>query len=316
LEGKSILRNKPPHGVPPKLALLFGILAVSTAAIFIRFAQENAPSLAIAVYRLAIATLLLTPFAIARNQGELRTFSRADVGLLCLSGIFLAVHFATWITSLEYTTVASSVVLVTTTPLWVALFSPLFLKERLSRWVVAGMLVAFVGGIVIGISDACGGPSGRFACPPVQQFFQGKAFLGDFLALAGAWAAAGYILIGRRMRAGVSLLSYTFVVYGVSALVLVFLAMFTRTNLVGYPGGTMVLFFALAIVPQLLGHSTFNWALKHLSAALVSISLLGEPVGSTVLAYFILNEIPSPIKLLGAALILTGIYLAVRAAPK
>jgi len=308
----SILHNKPSHTVPPKLALLFGILAVSTAAIFIRFAQENAPSLAIAAYRLVIASLILTPLAVFRRRTEIGGLSKGQVGLLILSGIFLAVHFATWITSLEYTTVASSVVLVTTTPLWVALFSPVILRERLSRWVIGGMLVALTGGMVIGISDACQTSSGSIACPPIEQFLAGRAFMGDFLALAGAWAAAGYILIGRKLRAGLSLLSYTFIVYGVSALGLLGLAILTRTPLGGYSRETFLLFIALAVFPQLLGHSTFNWALKHLSAALVSISLLGEPVGSTILAYFILNEIPSPIKLVGAVLILVGIFLAAR----
>jgi len=308
----SILHNKPPPTVPPKLALLFGILAVSTAAIFIRFAQENAPSLAIAAYRLVIASLILTPLAVFQRRTEIGGLSKGQVGLLILSGIFLAVHFATWITSLEYTTVASSVVLVTTTPLWVALFSPVILRERLSRWVIGGMLVALAGGMVIGISDACQTSSGSIACPPIEQFLAGRAFMGDFLALAGAWAAAGYILIGRKLRAGLSLLSYTFIVYGVSALGLLGLAILTRTPLGGYSRETFLLFIALAVFPQLLGHSTFNWALKHLSAALVSISLLGEPVGSTILSYFILNEIPSPIKLVGAVLILVGIFLAAR----
>jgi len=312
----SILYNKPPHRVPPKLALLFGILAVSTAAIFIRFAQENAPSLAIAAYRLVIASLILTPFAVFRGREEIRRLPPQQMGLLILSGIFLAIHFATWITSLEYTTVASSVVLVTTTPLWVALFSPIVLKERLSRWVIVGMLVALAGGVVIGISDACQYTSGSFDCPSFGHFLEGRAFLGDFLALAGAWAAAGYIMVGRKLRAGLSLISYTFVVYGVSALALLGLVIMTRTPLRGYSIETYLLFIALAVFPQLLGHSTFNWALRYLSAAPVSISLLGEPVGSTILAYFILDEIPSPIKLVGAVLILAGIYLAVRSSAR
>jgi drug/metabolite transporter (DMT)-like permease len=312
LEGTSIQHNNPPHQIPPKTALVFGILAVSTAAIFIRFAQEQAPSLAIAAYRLVIASLLLLPLAGFKGHGEIRELSMRQVGLLILSGLFLTIHFATWITSLEYTSVASSVVLVTTTPLWVALFSPLILRERLSRPVILGMLVALIGGVVIGISDACQDSAGPYHCSAVDQFIQGRAFQGNFLALAGAWTAAGYLMIGRKLRANLSLLSYTFIVYGVSALGLLALALLTRTPMAGFPLETWGMFLALAVVPQLLGHSTFNWALRHLPAGLVSISLLGEPVGSTVLAYFFLNEMPPPIKLAGAACILAGIYLAAR----
>jgi drug/metabolite transporter (DMT)-like permease len=270
--------HRPP--VSPLLALFFGILAVSAASIFIRFAQTNAPSLVIAAYRLALATLILSPVALSRHRSELGGLNRRELGLALLSGFFLALHFATWITSLEYTSVASSVVLVTTTPLWVALLAPFTLKEALSRTVRLGMVLALIGGVVVGLSDTCAWTSGSLVCPPLSDFMREGAFWGDLLALAGAIMAAAYVLIGRRLRGNMSLITYIYLVYG------------------------------MALVPQLLGHSTFNWALRYLSAAYVSITLLGEPIGSTILAYFLLKETPSALKIFGAILILVGIYVA------
>jgi drug/metabolite transporter (DMT)-like permease len=305
--------NNPPRPiVPPGLAIVFGILAVSTASIFIRYAQEEAPSLVIAAWRLTIATLVLLPIALTRRRAELRSLSRRELGLALLSGFFLALHFATWITSLEYTTVASSAVLVATIPLWVALVSPFVLKEPVGRMVLIGMVLAMVGGVIVGVSDTCAWAAGRLTCPSIGEFVQGEAFLGDLLALAGAMAGAAYLLIGRRLRARVSLISYIFVVYGMAAFCLVLIMFAAGYSPFGYSPITYVWLILLALVPQLMGHSTFNWALGYLSAAFVSITLLGEPIGSTVLAYFLLQETPSMLKLAGGALILVGIYVASR----
>jgi drug/metabolite transporter (DMT)-like permease len=300
--------KRPP--ISPILAIIFGILAVSTASIFIRFAQHEAPSLVIAAWRLTIATLILVPVAASTHKRELASLKRNELLLALLSGIFLAAHFATWITSLQYTTVASSVVLVSTTPLWVALLSPFTLKERIPGAVRIGLILALVGGVVVGFSDSCTIASGAFSCPSLGNFLQDKAFMGDLLAVAGAIAGAGYLLIGRKLRAKVSLISYISLVYGMAAVVLVIIMLSTRENPFGYSPQIYLWLILLAIVPQLIGHSTFNWALGYLSAAYVSITLLGEPIGSTVLAYFFLNEVPSLIKLLGGVLILAGIYIA------
>ncbi len=302
--------HRPP--VSPLLAIPFGILAVSTASIFIRYAQRDAPSLVIAAYRLSLATLVLLPVAWRNHRGELRALQRREVGLAVLSGVFLAVHFATWITSLEYTTVASSVVLVSTAPLWVALLSPLTIREPLTRPVLVGLVFTLVGGAIVGVSDSCLWTGRGWACPTMADFVAGQAFFGDLLALAGALAGAGYLLIGRRLRGGVSLGAYVSVVYGLAAVTLLGFTLVARQSLVGYPPRTYLWFVLLALVPQLLGHSTFNWALRYLSAAFVSITLLGEPIGSTILAYFLLNEVPSLLKIIGAILILTGIWIASR----
>lgn len=305
--------SPPPRRSTLTLGLLAGITAASTAAIFIRFAQaEGVPSIVIAAARLTIASLLLAPLALTRYPSDLRRLTPGEWALALLSGVFLALHFATWITSLEYTSVASSVVLVTTTPLWVALLAPVVLRERVGIAALVGLLLALTGGVVIGLSDACTWASGSLTCPSLKTFFGGTAFLGDFLALFGAWMAAGYLLVGRKLRTKMDLVPYIFVVYGMAALVLIGIMLGMGETLFGYAPLAYLWFLLLALMPQLFGHSVFNWALKYLPASFVSVSLLGEPVGSTVLAYVIFRETPGWVKIGGAVLILVGIYLAAK----
>lgn len=296
--------------IPPAFVLFLGILAVSSASIFIRFAQEEAPSLVIAAGRLLIATLILTPIALTRYRQELASMLRADLFLAVASGLFLALHFATWITSLEFTTVASSVVIVSTVPLWVGLLAPITIHESITRPLILGMLLALAGGIIVGFSDSCTIQEIKLVCPSLGEFLQGRAFLGNLLALAGALTAAGYLLIGRKLRARVSLISYIYVVYGMAAIILVLILIVAGESPFGYSRLTYLWLVLLAIFPQLIGHSTYNWALGYLSAAYVSIALLGEPIGSTILAYIVLNEAPTTLKIFGAILILSGILLA------
>ncbi len=293
------------------LGLLAGVAAVSTAAIFIRFAQqEGSPSIVIAAARLTIASLVLAPYALTRYRSDIRQLSKQEWGLALLSGFFLALHFGTWITSLEFTSVASSVVLVSTTPLWVAILAPVVLRERLGVAAGVGLVLALAGGTVVGLSDACIWHSGTIICPPLRSFFAGKAALGDLLALVGAWMAAGYILAGRKVRLKMSLIPYVFIVYGMAAIVLIVIMLSLKESPAGLPPIAYLWFVLLALIPQLLGHSTFNWALKYLPASFVSIALLGEPVGSTILAYFIFQEAPGWTKIGGAMLILAGIWMA------
>lgn len=298
--------------IPPLFALFLGILIVSTSSIFIRYAQKEAASIVIAAWRLALASLILTPIVFIGYRKELLGLRRNQVLLALLSGIFLAFHFATWITSLEYTSVASSVVLVSTSPLWVALLSPLVLRERPSRLVVIGMLVALLGGTIVGFSEACTIAARGLVCPPAADFFQGGATWGNLLALAGALTAAGYLLVGRWLRPTVSLVVYIFTVYGVAALILVLMAIISGKPLTGFPPATYLYLLILAIGPQLLGHTSFNFGLRYLSASYVSVALLGEPIGSTILALIILGEMPGPLEVIGGVVILVGIYLASR----
>ena len=296
-------------------ALITAIAAVSTASIFIRYAQADAPSLVIAALRLTFATLLLTPLALTRHRAELKSLSRNEIILGIVSGIFLAAHFATWISSLEYTTVASSVVFVSTGPLWVALLSPVLLNERLTRAAVVGLVVAILGGILIGLSDACVWERG-LRCPDLSQVLQGRLMWGNFLALIGAWTVSGYIMIGRKLRAKMSLVPYVFLVYGIAAIALIVTALVAGQSLSGYPARTYGWIFLLAVFPQLIGHSTYNWALRYLPAAFVAVTTLGEPIGSAILAYFLLQETPTLAVITGGALILLGIYLAARSEQK
>lgn len=289
------------------LAIAGAILAISTAAIFIKFAQRDAPALVIAAARLTIATLMLTPFTWARHGDEIRSLTRRELILALLAGLFLALHFAAWISSLQYTSVSSSTVIVTTAPLWVALISPFALKESLQRNAIFGLILALSGGILVALSDSCRWQN-ALICPSLADFFKGQALWGNFLSLFGAWMAAGYLLIGRRLRARLSLMPYVFVVYGMGALVLIVLMLAAGQSPLGLAPLTYLWLLALALIPQLIGHSTFNWALRYLPASFVSVTLLGEPVGATILAYFLLGETPTPFKLVGAGLILAGIY--------
>jgi drug/metabolite transporter (DMT)-like permease len=278
--------------------LLLGVLAVSTGALLVRRAQAGAPSLTIAAGRLALAALALAPVALARHRATLARLTARQLGLALLAGAFLAGHFAFWITSLEHTTVASSVVLVCTTPLWVGLLAPVALREPLTRRVAVGILLAFAGGVVVGLGDAGGG---AMAAP------RGRALFGDALALAGAWMMAGNLLVARRLRASLALVPYISLVYGAAALILLLLMAAAGQGFLGLSPVTGVWIALLALVPQLLGHSSFNWALRYLPASLVAVALLGEPVGSSALAWALLHEVPGPVTLAGTVLILAGI---------
>jgi drug/metabolite transporter (DMT)-like permease len=287
----------------PRVALGLAIVSVSTASVFIRYAQADASSLAIAAYRLGLAALILLPLAWLRHGREFHVLKASDWLWALASGVFLAVHFATWITSLEYTTVASSVVLVSTSPLWVALAARLFLKEPLPPRLLAGLALAMAGSIAISVAEARSGISSR-------------PLLGNALALAGALAVSGYWLIGRRLRRRISLLPYVTMVYGSAALALLAAALLLRRPLAGFRTSTYGWLLLLALIPQLLGHSSFNWALKHLPAAYVAVATLGEPVGAAFLAFLLLGETPQAMKVIAAGVILAGICLALGQRPR
>lgn len=292
-------------------ALLTAILAVSTSSIFIRFAQEDAPSLVIAALRLTFATLMLAPIALTHHRAELLNLKRSDLILGLVSGLFLALHFGTWISSLEFTTVASSVVFVSTGSLWVALLSPALLNERLKHAAILGLVLAFIGGAIVGLSDACVWKAG-LQCPDLVRVLQGRAIWGNFLALLGAWAVSGYLIIGRKLRGKVSLIPYIFIVYGMAAIGLIAAMFISGESPLGHPASAYFWILLLAALPQLIGHSTYNWILRYIPASLVAITTLLDPIASAILAFFILRETPSNGVLVGGALILSGIYLTSR----
>jgi drug/metabolite transporter (DMT)-like permease len=271
------------------------VVAVSFAAILIR--KADAPAMVIAAYRMGIAALVVAPTATA--LGGWRHLPKPRDLLLCVAAsAFLAVHFVGWISSLQYTSVASSVVLVTATPLMVALASRMFLKEPLKRRVLMGIALGLAGSIVIAAGDLAS--AGR------------DNLLGDALALLGAIAMTGYLLIGRRVRQRVPILPYLTLVYVGAALLLLAGTGIAGASLSGYSGQTYLFLVLLALVPQLLGHSLLNWSLARVTATLVSIAVMAEPVVSTILALALLHESPPITSYLGGVVILTGIYLSTR----
>lgn len=282
--------------LPPRLFLLLGVFATSTSAILVRYAQEDAPSLVIATGRLSIATLLLLPFATRRGL-ELQRFARRGWQLALLSGLLLGLHFAGYISSLRYTSIAAATVLATTTPVWVGLAAPLLLGERLNRQTIAGLALALVGGSVIGLG---GGGAGS------------QPLLGNALALSSALTGAAYLLIGRRLRPHLSLVAYTVIVYGMAALTLLALTLLTGQPLLGYPPRVYLLCLLMAIFPQLLGHSSYNYALAFLPVAYVSIAVISEPVGASLLGWLLFGEVPALATVAGGALIMSGVLLASR----
>lgn len=280
--------------------VLIGVLATSTAAIFIRYAQgEGLPSLVIAAGRLTLAALLLTPFALRAHRPELAALTRRDLVLGAASGFFLAIHFATWIASLEYTSVLISVVFVSTSPLWVALLELFFLRVRLGALVWFGLIIALIGGIAIGTA---GGGGDDVGSNPV---------LGGALALAGAVAIAVYLVIGRKLRAKLSLLPYIWAVYGFAALFLIAFVIVAGLPITGYSPNGLIWIILLALVPQLVGHSSFNYALRYLSATFISIATQMEPIASAILALLIFREQPTAAQVVGSLAILAGVLLAI-----
>jgi drug/metabolite transporter (DMT)-like permease len=296
--------QKPAH-IRLFAVLICGIFAVSTASILIRAAlDDGVPPLVIAAYRLTLAALILTPIVLHSRRAELRRLTRRDWRWALLSGLFLALHFAAWISSLEHTTVTSSVVLVSTGPIWVALLSWLIWRERLTRPIVIGLIIAVLGGMLVGLSDSA------------ELGFSGWQLWGDFLALAGAWFVAGYLLIGRQLRDRMSLLTYIYIVYGSAALWLIGLAALSGASFTRqadgqpYPASAYVWMLLLAILPQLVGHSSYNYALRFLPPTYVAIVTLAEPIGSSILAFLLLREVPPGLTVVGAIVILIGIGIA------
>ena len=276
-------------------ALLVGVLAVGAAAIFIRLA--DAPALGIAFWRCALGVLALLPLAALRRESVPGV---RDLWVGAVAGVALGAHFGTWISSLDYTSVAASVVLVSTTPVFVAITAYLLFGERTSVVSFVGILLAIGGTAVI----AGGGPGSGNA-----------AFFGNVLALVGAVAMAIYVLIGRSLRTGgVGTLPYSIVGYSAAALVLLPVALLSGTQLWGYSATTWFWLLIITLGPQLLGHTVLNWALEYVRASIVSGAILTEPVIAALLAWLVLSEKPGVATLLGGLVVLAGLYLLLRGA--
>ncbi|WP_448383094.1 DMT family transporter [Desulfosoma sp.] len=268
-----------------------GMAAISSASILIRLAQ--APSLAIAAYRVTLAALVIAPWALSKRFTSPSKDPLPWKALL-LSGLFLALHFALWIESLKRTTVASSVTLVSTSPIFTAVFSSFLLKERIQPLMGAAIAACVAGtAVVAGLDFRLGIHS----------------LLGDLLALLGGLMASGYFLAGRYARRTLPLRTYIFWSYGIAGGVLISLCLISRTPLYGFSAETTAVLVLLAVVPQLIGHTSFNWALKHLSATAVAVLTLGEPLGATTLAFVFFRETVSLPTALGLCVLAAGIVM-------
>ena len=280
------------------LTLFIGVVAVSFAAVLIRLA--DAPPMVIATYRMVIAAVVLFPIASFKSLRDLKQLSKRDIFLTLLSSIFVALHFGLWITSLDYTSIASSVVLVTSHPAFVAVLSYFLWRERLNRLIIGGIAVALVGVIVINYHGLS---------------FDYQSLLGNLMALLAAFAMGAYLVIGGQLRTRINLLSYLALIYSGAAVILLAATLLMGYSLSGYSGQTYLMMVLLALVPQLIGHSSLNLAVRLVPVTLVSVAILGEPVGATLLGGLILGELPTVNEIVGGILILGGIFIVLRRTP-
>ena len=289
-------RETSPAPVLVALGLTVGVLAVSTSSILIRVA--DAPALSLSFWRCALGAVALAPFAwrARQAQGPLDAAQRRQ---LLAAGLFLAAHFAAFISSLSFTTVASAAALVTTAPLFVGAGAAIFLREPPSRRTWLGLSVAMLGAIGLAVADLQGGSA--------QQ-----PLLGDALAFTGAALAAGYLIVGRAARQRLAVTRYATGVYTVAAVVLCVAAVLTGAQLWGYSAATWWAIIGLAVGPQLLGHTVFNTLLSAVAPTVIAVVVLAEPVGSTILAFLLLDEAPAVGFWFAAPFIAVGVWLSVQ----
>jgi drug/metabolite transporter (DMT)-like permease len=288
--------------------LLVGVVAASSSSILIRYAQqEGIASLAIAAWRMTIASLVLVPLALATRRAELQRIQPRSALIAGLAGLFLAAHFVTWITSLEYTSVASSAALVTTNPVWVGLATVFLFRERLARLTITGIGISLLGCLlIIAVDVGAAGTAGTSTPAGGAR----QPLLGNALALVGAFGVSAYLLTGRSVASRFSLLAYITLVYGAAAVVLMLAAVAAGVDLWRYSAVGWWALAGLALGPQLVGHTAFNWSLRRLSPTFVALSILGEPVGSAILASVLFAEVPSAWQLIAFATLLAGIVVA------
>jgi drug/metabolite transporter (DMT)-like permease len=278
----------------PWLTLSLAVLFVSFGAVLVRLAA--APALAVSFFRVAIASLVLAPFAVGRARRSWPALGRRRVLLLLAAGLALALHFATWISSLSYTSIASSVLLVNTAPLFTLALSRIFLRERIAPVVLLAMPIALLGAALIALGDWSGSPG---------------SLRGNLLALAGALTVAAYQVIGRGLRDALPLDAYVLGVWTTAAAVLAALALAFGVPLTGYAPRTWLVLMALALVPTLGGHGLVNKSLRSLPAPTVGLFLLGEPLGASLLAFLVFGEVPGAWTFAGGAIVLAALVLVI-----
>ena len=280
--------------IHPYVPIAIGVIAVSLSAIFVKLA--NADAGVIAFYRMLFSVLIMSPVFFWKYTSEIKLLSKRDWTFSGIAGIFLAFHFILWFESLNYTSVASSTVLVTLQPLFEFAGTYFFFKERLSVKTILSGIIAIAGSVLISWGD-----------------FQisGTALYGDMLALIACALVTAYLLFGQDVRKRLSLVTYTFVVYGVSTITLFFCILIKGGSFGPYPANDWLWFVLLAIVPNLLGHTFFNWSLKYVSTNVISIAILFEPIGAAVLAFYVFNEYLISTQVIGGLIVIVGIMLFV-----
>jgi drug/metabolite transporter (DMT)-like permease len=272
--------------------MALGVLAITWAAILVRWA--DAPPLAIAFWRMALATACLAAFCVAGRVRFWRAWRGVDWWTGAGAALLLALHFGCWIASLEYTSVAASVVLVSTQPVFVALLGRAFLRERPSRSAWLGIGLAIAGTGVIAGADLA---------------LDRRALLGDLLALLGALWISGYYVLAKVLRASKDLVPYVTVIYGLTAGWLLVGAAASGGALAGWGGATWLALAGLALGPTILGHTSMNYALRYMPAFQVNVAILGEPIGAALWAALLLSEMPETATWVGGGLVLAGIFL-------
>lgn len=278
--------------VNPYFALVIGVIAVSTSAIFVKL--SSAPSGVIAFYRLFFSVLFMLPVFLLRYVSELKHITKRDWIFTIVSGVFLAFHFILWFESLNYTSVASSTVLVTLQPLFAFAGTYVFFKEKFTGKAVLSGIIAIIGSVIISWGD-----------------FQisGTALIGDILALIACALITAYLMFGQTVRKRLSLVAYTFLVYAISSVTLLVYVLLANEPLLPYKMNDWIYFILLAIVPTLFGHTLFNWSLKWMSTSTISMAILFEPVGAAILAYFFLGEMVTWTQIIGGSVVIFGIII-------
>lgn len=289
------------------IAIFAAIASISAAAILIRLALGEAmPPVLIAGSRLLIATVVLTPITLNRYWSHIKNLTRTELILASVSGVFLAIHFMAWVSSLQYTTVLVSVVIVTTGPIWVAILEVIFLRIRLSQLVIIGLVIALAGGLYIGLSGH-GGETEALTTAEADT-----TLIGAILSWVGAVAISVYMLIGRKLRTKLPVIPYIWLVYGIATVVMMVALLLTSTPVLGFSVEGYMILLAMGLVPQLIGHSSLNYTLEYFPATFVSMFTQLEPIGSAILAVIFFNELPPTQQIIGSAVIISGVLIASR----
>mgnify|MGYP001172532474 CR=1 FL=1 len=292
IQGGYLILEKPK--IHPYIPILIGVISISLSAIFVKLAEADAG--VIAFYRMLFSILIMSPLFFYKFKGEIKILTKRDWIFSSIAGIFLAFHFILWFESLNYTSVASSTVLVTLQPLFAFIGTYLFFKEKLSLKTIVSGIIAISGSVLISWGDFR---------------VSGNALYGDMLALIACGLITGYLLFGQDVRKRISLITYTMVVYSISTICLFFYVLIKGESFGPYPSMTWVWFLLLAIIPNLLGHTLFNWAVKWVSTNVISVAVLFEPIGAAILAYYIFLEDLMTTQIVGGLIVIAGIILFV-----